>query len=241
MMFTGKKFTTRGHLVIETLGIMTVITLLVAVAVPSYWNQSSTAQIAQAKADIQELAQAQLNAAEQYGYYLPLQLLDNASETRSERTDSIANESETIALVDPSGDLETQAESPQLLAGGAAHPLAAWSGPLAQVKRVYLAGQGDSFDVASLDPSALRRDYPVDPWGNPYRFYSPMGLIGTRAGESTIEARDSDGFSDGRLTSTDDRFDTFAIVSFGPDGQSDAATDTDDDLIFLLGEQPEAQ
>lgn len=233
MIFRIQTKSTRGSLIVETLGILLLMSLLVAVAVPSYWNRSATTKMDRAKAEVRQLADAQRAAAQLHGYYLPLQLLDNAADTRSERTDSIANESENLALVDPSGDLEAQAESPKLL-GGNPNALANWAGPLVQTKRVYLSDQGDSFDLASLDASALRRDYPLDPWGNPYRFYSPLGLIGSRAGESAADALDSDAFSDGRLTKIDDRFSAFAIVSYGPDGLSDSATEADDDVIYLF-------
>ena len=73
----------------------------------------------------------------------------------------------------------------------------------------------------------MRNGPALDPWGTPYMFYSPLGVIG--GGDL-----DSDAFGGGAVTAQDDRFETFAIVSYGPDGQSDSASGGDDDLLLLF-------
>lgn len=86
--------------------------------------------------------------------------------------------------------------------------------------------------IARLRSQMIRRDYPLDPWGAPYRFYSPAGIIGSSAADP--DRIESDEFSDGVLTESDTRFDTYAIVSYGPDGLSDKVSGNNDDVIQFL-------
>jgi hypothetical protein len=58
---------------------------------------------------------------------------------------------------------------------------------------------------------------PLDPWGNPYLFFSPLGLLRGDTGSLTLEYYG-------------DQFDRYAIVSFGPDVVKSA-----DDLIYFFG------
>lgn len=238
-----------GGIVVETAIILTVIALLVAISVPVYRNRPDAARIAQAEQDVLALAHAQHRAADTIGYYLPLQLLDNlapATEGGSAKADTLANEPGTLSLIAPSLPTGEQVGAQPTL-GQAASALASWEGPYAETKRVYL-GAADG-DLSLISPESVRRDYPVDPWGTPYRFYSPEGIVGTRAAETAPEALESDEFSDGVLSAQDDRFETYAIVSYGPNGQSDSVSEQDDDIIYLFenpadsaveGEAPEA-
>lgn len=240
-----------GGIVVETAIILAVIALLVAIAIPIYRNRPDAARVARAEQDVLALANAQLRAAETIGFYVPLQLLDDLAPTGdslSPQTDALANEPGSLQLISPSVPVDQQVGA-QTGLGQAAGALGAWDGPYAQTKRVYLGAAGASLDLAQLTPESVRRDYPLDPWGQPYRFYSPVGIVGTGAAETAPEAFDSDAFSDGALTTADDRFDTFAIVSYGPNGQSDSVSDQDDDVIYLFdipaeadapGEAPEA-
>ena len=86
-----------------------------------------------------------------------------------------------------------------------------------------------------MTSTQVMNDHPLDPWGQPYRFYSPIGLIGSNASTSTPSSWNTNSFSDGRLTSSDDRFDRYAIVSFGPDGEADSSSNADDDIIYYFG------
>ena len=58
---------------------------------------------------------------------------------------------------------------------------------------------------------------PLDPWGNPYYFYSPLGLIEPK----------QDGLS---LRYYGDQFDTYTFVSHGPDG-----VPSENDVIRSMG------
>ena len=86
-----------------------------------------------------------------------------------------------------------------------------------------------------MNPTDRRRDFPLDPWGRPYRMYSSIGIVGTGA---LGDNYNSDTFSNGHLTENDDRFDRYAIVSFGPNGKSDTyigATELKDDIVYYFG------
>lgn len=58
---------------------------------------------------------------------------------------------------------------------------------------------------------------PLDPWGTPYYFFSPLGLVRGDAGTITLELYG-------------DAFDRYTLVSLGPDG-----VQSTDDLIYRFG------
>lgn len=83
-----------------------------------------------------------------------------------------------------------------------------WQGPYVN----FQSGRTDDevnprYDVGS----------PLDPWGNPYLFFSPLGLLDPRAETVTLEYYGDD-------------FGTYTIVSLGPDGVRSG-----DDLAVSLG------
>lgn len=226
----------RGGIVVETVIILTAIVLLVLIAIPVYRGGPSDARIAQAEHDVLALARAQERAADTLGYYLPLQLLDNealSDEARTARADTLANEPEALKAV-PSKLTDSAEAGSQTLLHEVPGLHESWAGPYAQIKRVYLGEARENLDLTLISEESVRRDYPLDPWGQPYRFYSPLGIVGSRAKETSPEAFDSDTFSDGALTTEDDRFETWAIVSYGPNGESDSVTDLNDDIIYLF-------
>lgn len=233
-------------LAIEVPIVLIVIILLAAIAVPTYRGRGDQAKIAQAEADIKQLAQAQAEVASAHGFYVPLQVLDNQSvaKVRGQNADDILNENGFVQLIDPEWDYSGD-EAPSQPTLNSLEPRATalregWAGPYAYVKRVHLGPGIDSFAIGEQDVPIIRRDHPIDPWGNPYRFYSPLGLIGSRATESEQEALNSDEFSDGVLTKQDDRFDSFAIVSFGPDGVRDSDSANEDDIVVLFESEVES-
>lgn len=233
-------------LAIEVPIVILVIILLAAAAVPTYRGRVDQAKISQAGDDIKRLAEAQTQVARDHGFYVPLQMLDNlgGGETRGRNADDITNESGSVQLIDPNSDFSSETPAPQPLLSSLEPRVAAlregWAGPYAWSKRVYLGPGIGSFEVGAMDLPLIRRDYPIDPWGNPYRFYSPAGMIGSRAAETEASALNSDEFSDGAITTQDDRFDSFAIVSFGPDGISDSISTTKDDRVYLFETEAES-
>ena len=227
----GLHRTDRGALLTETLIVLAVIGLLAGSAIPVYHGRASEAKVNRARVEVEALARAETEVARVHAFYVPLQMLDNIPvdpSTRTHgRTDDLQNEA-NVFLIDPHENPLDQRNSGQLrLLSGRITDLRVrdlyeqWEGPFYQSKRVH----------GSEDRS---HDYPLDPWRNPYRFYSPAGLIGSLAAEDGADAMESDEFADGRLTNEDDRFESFAIVSFGPDGQSDSVSKNDDDVIYLF-------
>jgi hypothetical protein len=226
----------RGGIVVETAIILVVITLLVLISIPVYRGGPEDARIAQAESDILTLANAQERVGEMLGYYVPLQVLDNveiddeAAGLKLIPTDLTGKaspvEQETIANLREAGEK--------------------WVGPYAETKRIFLGEAGKDMDLTLISEQSVLRDFPLDPWGQPYRFYSPIGLVGSGAGDTSPEAMDRDDFSDGAITANDDRFETYAVVSYGPNGESDSVTEENDDIIYLFEsgtgdlEEPEA-
>lgn len=231
-----------GGIVVDTLIVVVAIALLTAIAVPVYKNQDQKAKLEQAQHEIAQLADAQMAVARRYGFYVPLQMLDDLpviEASRSERTDDIGNEPGSIRLIDA---ITSGGEQPTLQSENdrVRELREKWSGPFFQAKRVHMPTSDESAHASKLETAAIARDYPLDPWGNPYRFYSPFGIVGTQAASDDPAALNSETFSDGVINPDEDRFDSYAIVSFGPDGKSATAVSDpaveNDDIIFMFGQ-----
>ncbi|MDK2972405.1 MAG: Type secretion system protein [Candidatus Sumerlaeota bacterium] len=74
-------------------------------------------------------------------------------------------------------------------------PGLAWQGPYASYQSSRIDGPDSIYDEGT----------PLDPWGTPYFFYSPLGLIDPQS-------------EDIELTGYLDDFNQYTIVSYGPDG-----------------------
>lgn len=108
-----------------------------------------------------------------------------------------------------------------------------WNGPYIQFHRFWYNQETDASgnpirydgpaDPDYMTNDDLFRDFPLDPWGNPYRFYSAVGVVGNGRDEDQFDFNTPDGdFSNGRITTNDpDRFDRWAVVSYGRDGIRD--------------------
>src|SRR5690606_7271339 len=58
-----------------------------------------------------------------------------------------------------------------------------WSGPFITWHRFWFDPDNAAYDSPSdpdyrQDEDSLFRDFPLDPWGNPYRFWSPIRVVG---------------------------------------------------------------
>lgn len=230
----------QGVTLTELLVVLAIIGLLATIAVPVYVNRSEQAKIKIAHQECKTIAQAEEICAITHGFYVPIQVLDDVPDTTESDADSITNEDSRIYLIDAGISAELQLGRQLQL--GDTHDqrvkdlINYWQGPFLNPSRVYY-----DTDVYSspwdetMTPTDRRRDYPLDPWGRPYRMYSSVGIVGTGA---LGDNYDSDTFSNGHLTENDDRFDRYAIVSFGPNGQSDSyvgATQLKDDIVYFFG------
>ena len=233
----------------ELLVVLAIIGLLATIAVPVYLSKMHTARINTAQLECKEIAQAEEQCAIFHSFFVPIQILDDLSEedagagvVRTPPADTFANESlADILLIDPFQTATAQAATGQFSLDDAEEVprvydlVFAWQGPFLNAQRVFK--RPGSIPGATITNADVRRDFPVDPWGQPYRFFSPVGPIGTAAMTSNINAMFSDSFSDGwiRVDTLNDPFDRYAIVSFGPNQVLDGIGSDSDDIYYEFG------
>lgn len=234
-----------GVTLTELLVVLVIISILSTLALPVYITHAEKARVATAQTEVKQLGDGQETVAAIHGYYVPLQLLDDLAGGSasgvglSADSDAIENESASIKLIDPSAsllNLNTQDDLGDANTNQRVRNIVQrWEGPFMNPQRVYI-GDASAPDPLLLDGNLERMDHPLDPWGNPYRFYSPLGLIGSGASSTDPNSYRNQSFSDGTVTSTDDRFDRFAIVSYGPDGVSNPSGGGNyDDIFYFFG------
>ena len=237
----------------ELLVVLAIISLLATIAVPVFVQKTHQARIATARMEVREIAMAEDMVAMTHGYYVPIHILDNiANVTVGGSGNGHDNFSDYPALasvfvVDPFIDLTLQNSSGQNdLNVGTADPndrvaqmINFWQGPFLNAKRVY-TGNSLVNDPGDLTQQEVSYDFVLDPWGLPYRFYSPIGIISTASHITVNPPSSGNNIDDGNLTTDDDRFDRFVIVSYGANGESDIETiqEFDDDIFYEFGPVP---
>jgi prepilin-type N-terminal cleavage/methylation domain-containing protein len=220
----------------ELLVVLVIISILSTVALPVYINQSERARIATATQEVYEIGQAMEACGLVHGRFVPLQTLDDLPGSTGDLNDGSADAIQssaglnTIDFTQAASQLQSRGNNP--LAPTSIDPRSVeiyenWEGPFINFQRYH-----DESPENTLNQN--KADFPFDPWNNPYHFYSPVGHIGSPATNT--------GFSgssfNGSLTGQDDRFDRWAIVSFGPDGVSDTASSSQgnrDDVVYIFG------
>lgn len=225
----------RAVTLIELLVVLAIISLLATIAVPVYLNQMQRARYAVARAEVRNIAEAQQQVAIIHGFYVPIHILNNIPN----RTDSLGGTASArddfdnhddlgnVFVIDATVSVGEQSGAGQLSLASNENRVSlmreTWQGPFLNPQRVRRVGS----DPATNTQGIFHLDFVVDPWGTPYRFYTDLGETGgalPSGTESQIVITDDDlTLSTG--ASETDRFDRFAIVSFGPDGQSDFTGD----------------
>lgn len=234
----------RGLTLTELLVVMLIIGLLSSVAIPVYINRMEDARVRLAMAECREIAMAEEQCALIHGYYVPFQVLDDLPHPKNQtmQGDTIRNEPDgTLYVINPLIKPQDQIGSQLRLSSTSPNPrvrdmIDYWGGPFINYHRVYTGNQ-DPKDINFINTTEVRLDFPLDPWGQPYRFYSPLGIIGSNALNTDITGL-TYAFSDGRLTTNDDRnFQRYAVVSFGRDGVPEtlAGVNNRDDIIYFFG------
>ncbi|CAN5372115.1 hypothetical protein BH09SUM1_BH09SUM1_02050 [soil metagenome] len=236
-MKINKMRSLRAVTLTELLVVLAIISLLATLAVPVFVSQMQRARYSVAQAEVREIAEAEQMAAIVHGFYFPIHVLDNVPNRpsgsgvggASTDRDDFENLTGVRYVIDATLSLEEQvngnggtAPQIQLLTTGnsrIARAVQSWQGPFLNPKRVVYVGS-----TASVQGSGdLHADLVIDPWGNPYRFYTDLGLVGSAGLPSASNETAILGMDDGRLNISGpevDRFDRFAIVSYGPDGIS---------------------
>lgn len=227
----------KGVTLTELLVVLAIIGILATVAIPTYTNKVENARVASATQEVKEIAHAMEVCNFIHGFYVPIQVLDDIP-TANGITDSNSDDisqavDRNIGIIDPLSSVTAQHFS----SGTPPHQFNIndsnarvqalvddWQGPFLDPQRTY-------------DESYEWLDFPLDPWGEPYRWYSPIGIIGTGDYDSPVVNFTQ--FGDGILTISYDRFDRFAIVSFGKDNTPDLENAVDgDDVIYFFGTVP---
>ncbi len=235
----------KGVTLTELLVVLAIIGLLATIAIPVYVQRTEEARVRTTQQEVREIAKAEEMVALNHGFYVPIQVLDDIAvdlANRTTRTDDLQNETDVLYLIDPFVNVQDQ------MAGSPPQPTLQdrdtnprvhklyyfWQGPFLNPTRIHI-GDETSAEPQRLSEDLIRRDHPLDPWGQPYRMYSPVGIVGSSAGATNLGSFNTASFSNGRLTTSDDRFDRFAIVSFGRDNQSDGVSFTGDDVFYYFG------
>jgi prepilin-type N-terminal cleavage/methylation domain-containing protein len=231
--------TRRGVTLTELLVVVTIIGILSTIAVPVYLNYAEGARKNAARQEVREIANAEDNCALEHGYYVPLQVLDDLPGRAGDNgldftADTIQGYSSGVVVaidytipVDDMLGLINQPEITNDLGNDnrVIRMVNTWKGPFLNPQRVN--------DNSPLDPFNLNKeDYLLDPWGNPYLFYGPAGVLGVN--DPTPPYTDSQ-FS-GRFSADDRRFDRWAILSMGPNGiADDTGSNVYDDIFHTFG------
>jgi hypothetical protein len=207
-----------------------------------------TARIRTAQQEVKQIALAEEECAALHGFYLPIQLLNDIKQeargtgyVATPPADSLENESaSSVFLIDPLLPVLSQANGNQYILSDTNvarvfDMIDTWQGPFLNVQRKY---RRPNFS-GSVTREDVRRDFPMDPWGQPYRFFSPIGPIGQLAMVTDPNQMFSDNFSNGYIQNQpglNDPFDRYTIVSFGPNQLLDRAGDpNNDDISYEFG------
>ncbi len=241
----------RGLTLTELLAVLLIISLITTIAVPVFVARQEDARVRVALSECRQIAMAEETVAAMHGFYVPFQLLDelpprpdNNLATDEERIDQHFDPDEmhliipTIRAEDQINDQLRLDQGYDFSGGGDINPRVRqmvdnWAGPFISWQRFWYdttptAPYEGPTDDDYRDSDDLFRDFPLDPWGNPYRFYSPLGIIGDgndHLGDDFDFRNPNLQFSNGELTRNDeDRFQRYAVVSFGRDGVADTDT-----------------
>jgi len=263
-----KKEIQKGFTLIEMLVVVLTIAIIALALIPVVTQRVEKARIATARTEVKELAMAEDSCAITTGFYVPLQVLDDIKFHKDLNDDSLDREPflrtyttrppvVTILLINPfyqyiewdpvaktttinanpvQEDMVNQTDESQIYRR--------WDGSYTSYAKTLLNLVFPSENTSLIYDSNF--DYPLDPWNVPYRFFSPIGIIGTYAYTNetdleqilmTIDYNSGYNFSDGKITTnllnyTNGRW---AIVSPGPNRRFISTNDQYDDIVHFFG------
>lgn len=191
-----------GEVVRAMRGIVRIPCLLVLFCA-AWAVHAQDARTVQALADMRSLAQALELCAADTGFFVSLETLNDSTFRLPERPYDYLHEGGGVWVIRPAvGRFEPQRR--ELPTTGLFN---AWRGPYINFQEGRVQTGPEPYDVGS----------PLDPWGMPYLFYTPLGLVRGDSGTITLEWHG-------------DRFDRYMLVSLGPDGVVSG-----DDLTWVFG------
>ncbi len=208
-----------GFTIIELIISVIIIGILVAIIIPVYVTRADEARLSACLQDLEALQTAQQHAAIDTGYFYRLYVLDDvsggdgipASNLTGDRVDGIRDEA---LRTDVSNQkfLFIDTKNGTFVPGGAGifdrmaqnETSFNWNGPYVNVAHK----SGAKHPIAG-QPAGL----PLDPWGQPYLFFTKEGLVNDRDGviSTTFVAQDGNSYPT-------QRFDRPTILSLGPNG-----------------------
>jgi len=230
-----------GLTLTELLVVVAIIGIISLALIPALTQRTENARVATARQEVKELAMAEDSCAITTGYYLPLQLLDDIKRSTRTDDDSLNNEPGSILLIDP---FYTYIDNQGIYHIPAQESLpnsnydqyriyTQWSGPYTSFVKTLL-----NFVDSPTDSSF---DFPLDPWNIPYRFFSPIGIIGdgadTEETDLTVISNNA-AFSNGRITLDipDYARGRWLIVSLGRNRKfDDPDNSSNDDIVHAFG------
>lgn len=229
-----------GVTLTELLVVLVIISILSSIALPVYINDAERAREATAQLETKTIADSMEKVGTLYGFYIPIQLLDNlpggalVPGVDPQSDDAIGDES-NIALIDFNRTL-LELDNNQLLLNDQTNSrvdnlVQNWEGP-------FMSFQRTAHNENDTNAALARFDHPLDPWGRPYRFFSPLGPIGSGWLSDDPDQWRTSSFSDGIVVNggTFDFYDRYAIVSFGADGEpNEIGNRFNDDIFYVFG------
>lgn len=239
--------TNRGVTLNELLVVLAIISLLSTIAVPVYISQIQRARIVTAQSEVRTIAEAEQQVAILHGFFVPIHVLDNVPDPANDEPNTVGTRDDfrdmstgTRYLIDVYQRLVDQNGSQVRITDTnnirVQRMIDTWQGPFLNPKRVRYVGENFT-TPGSGNPT---EDLVVDPWGNPYRFYTEFGITGGANPPTTVSNEvltlSMDSLELNVLGSESGRFDRYAIVSYGPDGVTGYSGGTDlaqgDDIYY---------
>lgn len=245
--------TRRAVTLTELLVVLAIISLLATLAVPVYVQQTERARKAIARSEVRAIAEAQQQVAALHGFFIPINMLDNIADDTTDTAirDDFDNHPNLadMGVIDVNQRAETQRLNGQLDFADRASDLRIenmidyWEGPFLNPVRVTERFNPNN---NALTQDETSYDIVLDPWGRPYQIYAPTGICSDFATPLNLNDFDPSLQADridvdqALLTTTDDRFDRYAIVSFGNDGRADTSVGSPvpDDIVYMFGADP---
>lgn len=236
----------RGLTLTELVTVLAIMGFIATLLLLVFNKRMNEARITVAQAECKMLATAEEALAIDFGFYVPLQVLNDLPIQRAGTVfDNVGNQihleynpmNYVINAAQPIQDqLVNQLElrgvdnNGQLDGTGdtrVVRMIRGWKGPYANFQRHFISSLwgGGPTDPAYVRSADARLDFPLDPWGVPYFLYTPYGCTGYDSDNTPTENTMRNGsFGNGTIYTNGDRGDRFAVVSWGPNGEPNSKT-----------------